>query len=261
MSAPPPNVSTPLPQGDNQGAGPQKRRSAWVHVVIPVVTFAVGLGAGLLIPSSGLGSHSAEAPEDPAFPSASSSTASEETSPLRKGTDKPSEDKGSPTPSPSQTSPDADPENPIHGDMFGLGDRVQFAGMDITYTAVEMTDSIDTVDGGTIAAESGEVLVLLSSDFKNPGPDTVDLSCSGVNDAYIQMFDWDDNEIAQVFDTYEIPGNPGCNDQLLVGQEAQWNTLWRTVEGSEPAYLSISDTNTWDEIGIALDDDVTLTIQ
>lgn len=260
MSAPPQDTPAQQPDAATLAPAPQRKRPRWVHVMIPVVTFGLGLGTGLMASGLGADDEGAE-PISVVSPSPEpASTTPEGASTGADATAGPAEEKASPTERASPTSPAPDPENPRPGDVFSIGDRIQFAGMDITYTSVELTESIATVDGGTIEAEDGEVLVLLSSDFSNPGPDTVDLSCSGVHDAHIQMFDRDDNEIAPVFETYRLPGNPGCNDQLLVGQVSQWNTLWRTADGSVPAYITISDTTTWDLIAVTMDDDVALTI-
>ena len=154
--------------------------------------------------------------------------------------------------------PLADPASPQDGDVFQLGEMIEFASMKITYMDVKIVDSLEKSSGGVFSPENGEILILLESEFTNPGPETVDLSCAGVPDAYIQMFDHENSEIAPEFDTYEIAGNPECNEQLLKGQSSQWNTLWRSTEGSQPGYLIITDMNSMDEIGIVLDDSIEL---
>ncbi|PTU55369.1 hypothetical protein DBB34_14525 [Sphaerisporangium cinnabarinum] len=146
-----------------------------------------------------------------------------------------------PTPTPEEADAEADPAAAAAGDTFALGQPVTYAGMTLTVNSVEVLPSIPTIEGGSIDAGEGEQLVLVSTHFVNQGSGTVDLSCSGVPDAYIQAWDDQEREMAPVFDTYKIAGNPECNAQLLSGQEHDWNFAYRAIAGSSPLALTIAD--------------------
>src|SRR5699024_10055950 len=118
---------------------------------------------------------------------------------------------------------------------------IEFASMKITYMDVKIVDSLEKSSGGVFRHENGEILIILESEFTNPGPGTGDVSCTGVPDAYIQMFNHENREIAPEFDTYENAAQPECNEQLLKGQIYQWNSLWRSTQGSPPGYSIITD--------------------
>lgn len=96
--------------------------------------------------------------------------------------------------------------------------------------------------GAPIVAGQGEQLVLVKTSFVNSGSDLVDLSCSGPYSAYIQGWDDAGREMAPVFETSRIAGNPECNSQLLQGQAHEWNLAYRAIAGSTPLGLSITDT-------------------
>lgn len=131
-----------------------------------------------------------------------------------------------------------------------------FVGGTLTVSAVEVVGEVATNDGGPITAAAGEQLVVIRTHFVNKGTATVDLSCSGVPDWYIQVFDTEQRELAQVFETYRIPGNPECNHQMLSGQEADWTLVFRAVEGATPRVFQITDSRTFDDwIAWALTDE------
>lgn len=131
----------------------------------------------------------------------------------------------------------------------------EFSGGRLTLNEVEVVKEIPTVDGEPLRAAAGEQLVLFRTRFVNTGTLTVDLSCAGVPDWYVQVFDTERRELAPVFDTYRIPGNQECNHQLLSGQEADWNFA-RGIEGSTPRVLQITESRHFkDWIGFALTDE------
>ncbi len=129
-------------------------------------------------------------------------------------------------------------------------------GGTLTVESVEVTDSIETNDGGTIESADGEDLVVIRMHFVNNSNGTVDLSCAGVLDWYIQVFDTEQRELAQVFETSRIAGNPECNHEMLTGQESDWTLLFRAVDGATPRVLQITESTTFEDwIAWALTDE------
>lgn len=123
----------------------------------------------------------------------------------------------------------------------------EFDGGILTVQSVEIVKEIATTDGVPITAAPGEQLVLFRTHFVNKSTGTVDLSCAGVLDWYVQVFDTEERELAAVFDTYRIPGNQECNHGLLSGQEADWIFAYRGIEGSTPLALQITDSRTFND--------------
>lgn len=163
--------------------------------------------------------------------------------PVQAATGVATEDAAEPSPEPSETpapTPEADP------DLFYLGESVTYAGITLTVNKVEVLPSIPTNDGSSLDAAAGEQLVLVSTHFVNSGADLVDLSCAGPYGAYIQGWDDQEREMANLFETHRIPGNPECNAQLLSGQEHDWNFAYRAIAGSTPLALTIADMNAMD---------------
>ena len=156
-----------------------------------------------------------------------------------------SEPKSTPTPTPTPT-PEDDPR------LFDIGEPVTIAESTLTVTGVEVVAEVPTVDGAPITAAAGEQLVLFRMHYVNGSKQTADLSCAGAPDWYIQVFDTQQRELAQVFETYRIPGNPECNAQLLSGQEADWSLVFRSTEGATPMALQITDSRTFDDF-VAID--------
>lgn len=155
------------------------------------------------------------------------------------------------TTAPAETSPpppDAEPTpTPTPTRLPGtymLGETSEeFAGGILTVQSVEVVQEIATTEGAPLTAAEGEQLVLFRTHFVNTGNGTVDLSCSGVHEWYVQVFDTERRELAPVFETYRIPGNQECNHELLSGQEADWVFAFRGIAGATPRVLQISDFN------------------
>ena len=91
-------------------------------------------------------------------------------------------------------------------------------------------------------------MVLVDADFVNTGSKSVDLTCSGLNDAFIEGFDIDNNQMEEVFEGYRIKGNPDCNASLLNGEKSSWKFLYEMKSGSKPGYLTVTDTRTFDHM-------------
>lgn len=143
---------------------------------------------------------------------------------------------------------------PIHD----LGERFEFADSGLTVHEVEVSKSIATNDGRALQAAPGEDLVQIKMHYENLGTASVDLSCAGALDLYMTVYDTDQREIEPVFEAHRIPGNPGCNDSLLAGQESSWNQAYRMVEGGTPMAIEIVDTSTFDDVVVVNLTDVPL---
>jgi hypothetical protein len=85
--------------------------------------------------------------------------------------------------------------------------------------------------------------VLIKTTYSN-SKTQADLSC-GNTDLYLQIFDVAEREMAPVFETSRIPGNPGCNDHLLQGIPHEWNFAFQSVAGAVPHNMSVTETDKW----------------
>lgn len=164
------------------------------------------------------------------------------------------------TSEPTETAPATPTPTPTPTRVPGtymLGETSEeFAGGILTVKSVEVVQEVATTDGVPLTAAEGEQLVVFHTHFVNNSNETVDLSCSGVLSWYIQVFDTEQRELAPVFDTYRIPGNPECNHQMLSGQESDWSFVFRGIADATPRVLQITDTRTYDDwIAWALTDE------
>lgn len=132
--------------------------------------------------------------------------------------------------------------------VYEIGEPFEFEDTALTVTGVEVVSEIATRDGGVLRADDGEELVLVETEYMNLGRESVDLTCSGLRDLYLQAFDTDGREMEPLFEDHQIPGNPECNDALLAGQESEWTTAFRMVEGGQPLGLSLTETNSFDNL-------------
>lgn len=112
----------------------------------------------------------------------------------------------------------------------------------MTIHSIEAVDAVETVDGPPITADEGGQLFLMKSTYQN-SRNQADLSC-GNSDLYLQMVDTKDREIAQYFETYRVPGNPGCNDKLVQDTPHEWNLVFQGASGSTPLGIVVNETDT-----------------
>ena len=177
------------------------------------------------------------------------------------------EPEAAPTPQPTQTvtvpaeepapTPTPTPTPTRVPGTYMIGETSEdFAGGIITLTSIEVVSEYPTTDGAPITAAAGEQLVVFHTHFVNTGQETVDLSCAGVPNWYITVYDSEQRELAGVYETYRLSGNPECNYQMLSGQESDWTFIYRGIAGSTPRVLQIEDSRTFDDwIAFALTDE------
>lgn len=144
-----------------------------------------------------------------------------------------------PAPAATQPSAPAEPEP----DAYRIGDTFTTGNVTLTVHSVEILDSIPTVEGSPLTPDAGGQLVLIKTTYSNSKAQA-DLSC-GNTDLYIQVFDTQEREMAPVFETYRIPGNPGCNDHLLQDTPHEWNIAFQSVAGAKPLAISVTETDKW----------------
>lgn len=149
----------------------------------------------------------------------------------------------------SETKPDpstaTQPElaTPPEPDAFKVGDTFTVGAVTLTIKSMEIVDSIATSQGEPITADAGGQLLRFQTTYSN-SKNQADLSC-GSSDLYTQVFDTQEREMAQVFETRRIPGNPGCNDQLLQDVPAEWTLVFQSVSGAKPLAMSVTETVNW----------------
>ncbi|MGW8431666.1 hypothetical protein ACWGJ9_11285 [Curtobacterium citreum] len=168
-------------------------------------------------------------------------TAAAETAPAEAPSDEPTVTEDIVTaPSPTPTA-----------EILPLNTEFTVAGATMTVTGAEVMQTIPTIDGATLTAEPGQQLVLVHTTYTVSGSKAVDLSCSGGDGTYIQAYDTDGNEMAPIFETSSIAGNPGCNEYLSHGATHAWNFAYSAAAGTTPAGLSVTDSNTFDTTVLA----------
>lgn len=145
------------------------------------------------------------------------------------------------SPPPAET-PVAAPEPTPDFEVVDLGQPLVSNSFTWTINSAEVVDRIETTSGGPIEPAPGTQLVLVKSTYTVTGSSAVDITC-GNYDIFIQGFDSDDREMARLFEEPRIPGNPGCNDQLVSGQTAEWNFAYSAPTGGTPFYIVVTDTN------------------
>ncbi len=136
-------------------------------------------------------------------------------------------------------------------EILPLNTQFTVAGATMTVTGSEVMQTIPTIDGTTLTAAPGQQLVLVHTTYTVTGTAAVDLSCSGGDGTYIQAYDTDGNEMAPIFETSSIAGNPGCNEYLPHGATHTWNFAYTAAAGATPAGLSVTDSNTFDTTVLA----------
>ncbi|TFC19917.1 hypothetical protein [Cryobacterium sp. MDB2-10] len=125
----------------------------------------------------------------------------------------------------------------------GIGTAVKVGSAILSVNSLETVDHIDVISGDTFVPDSGGELVLFRTSYMNT-QNVADLSC-GSTDLYIQVFDEKNREMAPVFETYRIPGNQGCNDQLLQGTTSDWNWAVQGVAGATPTRMEVTNSITF----------------
>lgn len=145
----------------------------------------------------------------------------------------------------------SEPSSTPTPEILPLNTQFVVAGATMTITGSEVLESIPTVDGTTLAAEPGQQLVLVHTTYTVSGSAAVDLSCAGGDGTYIKAYDTDGNEMAPMFETASIPGNPGCNEYLPHGATHSWNFAFTAAAGTTPAGLSVTDSITFDTTVLA----------
>lgn len=131
--------------------------------------------------------------------------------------------------------------------VYELGDTFEFYGAEFTFTDVTVTQQVETVDGAPIVADEGEQLVYVEGEFINRSGEPANLSCSGINNIMLTLYDVDGGEMPPLFDSYRLPGNPECSDRLLEGQGSTYNQVFRSLEGAEPFGFEILETQSFED--------------
>jgi hypothetical protein len=103
-------------------------------------------------------------------------------------------------------------------------------------------DQIGTVNGGALVAPPGTKLVLLSTTISIFG-NAIDLSCASVSAIYTAGYDSSGAEMAHIWETRNIPGNPPCNQKTSAGETVSWNFAFKMSAGRTPAHISL-----WEDV-------------
>ncbi|WIE81282.1 hypothetical protein [Curtobacterium sp. MCSS17_016] len=207
-------------------------------IVIGAVAVVVLLGLGGIIGALAMNAGKGSAPT-----AASPTAAAAAAAPSEEATD-------APTPEEDVVSAPTPTETPTP-EVLPLNTQFTVGGATMTVTGAEVLPSIPTIDGTTLAADAGQQLILVHTSYTVSGSAAVDLSCSGGDGTYIQAYDSNGNEMAPIYETSSIAGNPGCNEYLPHGSTHTWNFAYTAAAGTTPATLSVTDSNTFDTTVLA----------
>lgn len=122
-----------------------------------------------------------------------------------------------------------------------IGQTLASTSYAVTIHGVSVVKQIETA-GAPLVAEAGTDLVYVNATYTVVGPNAVDLTCAKY-DIFMMAYDNQGGEMVNLFAEPDLPGNPTCNSKLLTGQSSEWNFAYKMVEGRQPAYLEIVDTN------------------
>lgn len=131
-------------------------------------------------------------------------------------------------------------------DVFQIGETISTDDMEITVNSIESVDTTQGNNGETLRPSvDGRKLLLVHTTFTNKGTDSLDLTCAGLPNWYIEAFDTSNNKLAAFEGSYNIPGNPECNAQLLNGETTNWTMGFEMPSTSIPGYLTFTDTSSF----------------
>lgn len=123
-----------------------------------------------------------------------------------------------------------------------LGSAITTPNFSLVINSVEILDQIGTVNGGALVAPPGTKLVLLSTTISIFG-NAIDLSCASVSAIYTAGYDSSGAEMAHIWETRNIPGNPPCNQKTSAGETVSWNFAFKMSAGRTPAHISL-----WEDV-------------
>ena len=148
---------------------------------------------------------------------------------------------------PSKQPPSLEPSAPAEPavDTYAIGDPVTVGPVTLTINSFEVVDTVQTNDGVPLTPDAGGQLVVFHTTYVN-SKNQADLSC-GNTDLYIQVYDEQGLEMAPVFETYRIPGNPECNAHQLQNQPREWTFVFQSVAGAKPTIVSLLETLSYTE--------------
>jgi len=119
-----------------------------------------------------------------------------------------------------------------------LGSAITTPNFALTINSVEILDQIGTVNGGALVAPAGTKLVLLRTTISVYG-DAIDLSCASGMAMFTTGFDSNGSEMAHVWETHLIPGNPRCNIKTTAGETVAWNFAFKMSADRTPSHMSL----------------------
>jgi hypothetical protein len=148
---------------------------------------------------------------------------------------------------PSEQLPSRAPSAPAEPavETYAIGDPVTVGPVTLTINSFEVVDTVQTNDGVPLTPDAGGQLVVFHTTYLN-SKNQADLSC-GSTDLYIQVYDEQGLEMAPVFETYRIPGNPECNAHQLQNQPREWTFVFQSVAGAKPTIVSLLETLSYTE--------------
>lgn len=148
----------------------------------------------------------------------------------------------------SQSQPVPQPDSKPESQTLPLGSTVSDFGVDFKLNSVDLVDSLPAKDGTQVTAAQGRQLVVFNATVTNTGTDAIDLTCSGIYSAFIQVYDDKGNELAENYDDHLIEGNPECNYFMVNGETADWTFAFEIANGASPSLLTLTDTDTFSRV-------------
>jgi hypothetical protein len=122
-----------------------------------------------------------------------------------------------------------------------IGVPVTKGGVTLTVNEITMPPSIPATRGPERTPQSGGKYVRLDTTIKNDSQKSMDLTCS--LDVQVVLIDRDRRQFDEVDDSYEIAGNPECNDGLQPGFSTDMAYIFEVPAQADITFFGFGDPN------------------
>lgn len=121
-----------------------------------------------------------------------------------------------------------------------LGQPVTNGGVTLTVTAVTVLPAVPREDGD-VPARIGAKVIRVDTTVENVGQKSMDLTCG--YPVTNKIWDSEKRQFDAVESSYEIPGNPGCNDGLQPGFSSPMTYVYEVPEAAKVEFFGFADSD------------------
>ena len=123
----------------------------------------------------------------------------------------------------------------------GISQTVVNGGITLTVDTVSQPPTIERNRKGTVAPQPGAKFVQVETTIKNTGNKSVDLTC-GYPIAN-KLWDAGKRQFDTVDALYELPGNPGCTDNLQPGFSSKMSYVYEVPQDAVAEFFGFADSD------------------